>query len=155
LRKINTRKKPNMPIYFHSKSTDWCWLSNFFLSPMIVQEKEYPTVEHWFQSQKFTNNELQEKIRTSPTPAQAKKLGRLRDPSFRSNWDEIKEDLLFEGLKAKFEQNSVLQNYLLKTESEELIEQSPWDSYWGSGKTGKGKNRMGVLLMKLRSELSK
>jgi N-glycosidase YbiA len=143
-----------MPIHFNSKSKEWCWLSNFFLSPMIVQEKEYPTVEHWFQSQKFTNLELQEKIRTCPTASHAKKLGRTRDVSFLTNWDSVKEQVLYEGLKAKFTQNILLHNLLLKTGSEELIEQSPWDSYWGSGRTGKGQNRMGHLLMKLRSELS-
>ena len=143
-----------MPIQFNSKTKEWSWLSNFFLSPMIVQEKEYPTVEHWFQSQKFTNTELQEKIRTCTTASQAKKLGRTRDQSFRSDWDFVKEEILFEGLKAKFTQNSLLHNLLLKTGEEELIENSPWDSYWGSGRTGKGKNRMGALLMKLRSEFS-
>lgn len=143
-----------MTIHFNSKTKEWCWLSNFFLSPMILQEKEYPTVEHWFQSQKFTDKDLQEKIRTCPTASQAKKLGRTRDASFLSNWDAVKEEILYEGLKAKFTQNTILQDLLLKTGSEELIEQSPWDSYWGSGRTGKGKNRMGYLLMKLRSELS-
>lgn len=143
-----------MPIQFNSKTKEWCWLSNFFLSPMIVQEKEYPTVEHWFQSQKFTNSDLQEKIRTCTTASQAKKLGRTRDQSFRSDWDFVKEEILFEGLKAKFTQNILLHNLLLKTGEEELIENSPWDSYWGSGRTGKGKNRMGALLMKLRSEFS-
>jgi ribA/ribD-fused uncharacterized protein len=143
-----------MPILFNSKSKEWCWLSNFFISPFVIQGKEYPTVEHWFQSQKFSNPELQERVRTAPTAAQAKKVGRTRDASFLENWDSVKETILYEGLKAKFDQNIVLQNLLLKTDSEELIEQSPWDSYWGSGRTGKGKNRMGFLLMKLRSELS-
>jgi ribA/ribD-fused uncharacterized protein len=143
-----------MPILFNSKSKDWCWLSNFFMSPFVIQGKEYPTVEHWFQSQKFSNPEVQEKVRLATTATQAKKLGRTRDASFLANWDSVKEDILYEGLKAKFDQNSLLQNLLLKTGSEELIEHSPWDSYWGSGRTGKGKNRMGFLLMKLRSDLS-
>jgi N-glycosidase YbiA len=143
-----------MPIHFNSKSKEWCWLSNFFLSPMRLEEKDYLTVEHWFQSQKFTNPELQEKVRLAATAAHAKKLGRTKDSSFRSNWDSVKEEILYQGLKAKFQQNSLLQTLLLKTGSEELIEQSPWDSYWGSGRTGKGKNRMGFLLMKLRLELS-
>ena len=143
-----------MPIQFNSKSKEWCWLSNFFLSPMIVDEKEYPTVEHWVQSQKFTDPTIQEQIRTAPTALHAKKLGQLRDPSFRLDWDSKKEDILYQGLKAKFEQNIVLQNFLLHTGTEELIELSPWDSYWGSGRFGTGKNRMGFLLMKLRSEIT-
>lgn len=119
---------------------------------MIVDGKEYPTVEHWFQSQKFTNPDLQEKVRLCGSAAQAKKAGRTRDPSFRTDWESVKEDVLYRGLKAKFEQNIVLQNLLEKTDPEELVEQSPWDSYWGSG-SGNGKNRMGFLVMKLRSEL--
>jgi ribA/ribD-fused uncharacterized protein len=121
---------------------------------MRIEGNEYLTVEHWFQSQKFTNQELQEQIRTAATPTKAKHLGRLRDPSFLSNWDSVKEDILYKGLKAKFEQHPILQTLLLQTGSEYLIELSPWDSYWGSGKTGNGKNRMGELLMKLRTELS-
>jgi ribA/ribD-fused uncharacterized protein len=143
-----------MPIHFNSKSKEWCWLSNFFLSPMTIEGNDYLTVEHWFQSQKFTDVALQEKIRTAPTAPKAKQLGRTKDLTFRSNWDSVKEDILYKGLKAKFEQNPILQTLLLKTGSEQLIEQSPWDSYWGSGKTGNGKNRMGELLMKLRTELS-
>lgn len=143
-----------MPIHFNSKSNEWSWLSNFFLSPMTIEGNDYLTVEHWFQSQKFTNQELQEQIRTAATPTKAKHLGRTRDTSFLSNWDSVKEDILYKGLKAKFEQNTILQTLLLKTGSEQLIELSPWDSYWGSGKSGNGKNRMGELLMKLRTELS-
>jgi ribA/ribD-fused uncharacterized protein len=141
-------------IQFNSKSPDYCWLSNFFLSPMIIQGKEYLTVEHWFQSQKFTDSEVQEKIRLAPTPASAKALGKKRHPSFRSDWDSLREDIMMEGIRAKFDQNIVLYGNLLKTGTAELKEQSPWDSYWGTGRSGNGKNRMGVLLMKLRAELS-
>ena len=143
-----------MSIRFHSKSPEWCWMSNFFLSPMTLDNKEYLTVEHWFQSQKFTDISIQEKIRLCGTPAQAKRLGRTRDSSFHSNWDEMKEDIMLKGLRAKFHQNIVLQNQLLKTGSTLLEEDASWDSYWGIGKSGKGKNRMGYLLMKVRDELS-
>jgi ribA/ribD-fused uncharacterized protein len=143
-----------MVILFNSKSIDYCWLSNFFLSPMVIDGKEYLTVEHWFQSQKFMNAELQEKIRLAPTPQKAKTLGKQRDSSFLSNWDTLREDVLYKGLKAKFEQNSVLYTKLLATGDQELKEDSSWDSYWGIGRSGKGKNRMGYLLMKLRSEFS-
>jgi ribA/ribD-fused uncharacterized protein len=143
-----------MSILFNSKSSEWCWLSNFFLSPMIIDGKEYLTVEHWFQSQKFTNPMLQEQIRLAPTPMKAKVLGKKRDPSFHSDWDSLREEIMYKGLQAKFDQNIVLYNKLLGTGTFELKEDSSWDSYWGTGRTGKGKNRMGSLLMKLRSELS-
>jgi N-glycosidase YbiA len=143
-----------MSICFNSKSSEYCWLSNFFFSQMTLHGKEYATVEHWFQSQKFTDPELQEKIRLATTPASAKKLGRTRDRSFRSDWDSLREEIMIEGLRAKFDQNVFLYTSLLKTGIAELQEHSSWDSYWGSGPTGKGKNRMGHLLMKVRTELS-
>ena len=121
---------------------------------MLVDGKEYTTVEHWFQSQKFTDPALQERIRLISTPASARRLGKTRDPSFRSEWDTIKEDVMYKGLKAKFDQNIFLYTELLKTGSLELKEDSSWDSYWGLGRTGNGKNRLGVLVMKLRTEFS-
>jgi ribA/ribD-fused uncharacterized protein len=143
-----------MSILFNSKSSEYRWLSNFFESPMILNGKDYQTVEHWFQSQKFTNSELQEKIRLAPTASKAKALGKKRESSFRADWDSLREDILYTGLQAKFQQNPILLEKLLATGTYELKEDSPWDSYWGLGKSGKGQNRMGHLLMKLRTEFS-
>lgn len=143
-----------MPIYFNSKIPEWYWLSNFFPSPLQLNSLEYPTVEHWFQSQKFSNTDIQEKIRIAPTPATAKKLGKKRDPSFRSDWDLLRDEVMLVGLRAKFHQHPELASRLLATGAESLIEQSPWDSYWGSGRSGNGKNRMGLLLQQVREELS-
>lgn len=121
---------------------------------MVIDGKEYLTVEHWFHSQKFTDPILQDQIRRTSTAASAKRLGKTRDPSFRNDWDTYREEVMSQGLKAKFTQNSDLSNKLLATGFLQLIEQSPWDSYWGSGRSGHGKNRMGALLMSLRKELS-
>lgn len=143
-----------MSIRFHSKSSEYPWLSNFFVSPMYINGNEYLTVEHWFQSQKFTDSEVQEMIRLSKTPATAKRLGRQRHPSFRSDWEAIKEEIMLQGLREKFRQHTHLKERLLGTGCAPLEEQAAWDSYWGTGKSGHGKNRMGHLLMKVRDELS-
>ena len=42
---------------------------------------------------------------------------------------------------------------LIKTGNILLKEKSWWDSYWGTGRDGKGKNRMGYLLSIVRNEL--
>ncbi len=41
----------------------------------MLEEKNWPTVEHYFNAMKFTNSQYQEKILRAPTPAKAKKLG--------------------------------------------------------------------------------
>ena len=40
-------------------------------------------------------------------------------------------------------------------ENQELIEANPDDYFWGEGKDGTGKNMMGKLLMKVRTNLKK
>jgi predicted NAD-dependent protein-ADP-ribosyltransferase YbiA (DUF1768 family) len=42
---------------------------------------------------------------------------------------------------------------LLATGEAKLIEHTHRDSYWGDGGNGKGKNRLGILLMRLRASL--
>ena len=72
----------------------------------------------------------------------------------RADWDSVKEDVMYKGLKFKFTQDEVLRQSLLCTEGFELIEYAPWgDTYWGVDKEYNGQNRLGVLLMRLRDEL--
>ena len=77
-------------------------------------------------------------------------------------WNEIKYDVLYEGMKAKFLQNQNLQKQLLLTRNKKLIEGNGYDSLYGAGiwtnqitdnNYGPGKNIQGQLLMKVRNEL--
>jgi ribA/ribD-fused uncharacterized protein len=43
----------------------------------------------------------------------------------------------------------------LSTGDEEIVEDSPIDSYWGCGADGKGQNNLGKILMEVRSRLRK
>jgi ribA/ribD-fused uncharacterized protein len=142
------------PVRFFSKlDNEYRGFSNFAPAPIVVDGKRYPTVEHFFQSSKFPANlEWQEAIRVSPTPAKAKQLGTEKDGEKRPDWDAQKESIMLTGLRAKFQQNSGLLEQLKGTEPRALIEAST-DAYWGEGRTGKGKNRMGKLLEQVRTEL--
>ncbi len=59
------------------------------------------------------------------------------------------------ALYAKFSQNEQLRNLLLSTGNRDPIADSPTDGYWGRGSDGLGKNRLGMLLMELRTRLRK
>lgn len=59
---------------------------------------------------------------------------------------------MYKGLYEKFTQNSKLKSLLLSTSNKKIVEHTKHDSYWGDGK-GKGKNILGILLMRLREEL--
>ena len=61
---------------------------------------------------------------------------------------------MYKALYHKFNQYLELKELLLETGDRKIVEHSPYDSYWGDGPDGKGLNRLGVLLMKLRDAFS-
>ena len=139
-------------IYFFGKDDKYYELSNFAGFGFALRGHHWRTMEHYFQAMKFEGTLQFEKIRNSGSPKQAKDLGQSRAVAIRGDWDAVKEDVMYAGLKAKFD-NAELKALLLGTGKKILIENSPYDSYWGIGPNGKGKNRLGVLLMQLRKEL--
>jgi ribA/ribD-fused uncharacterized protein len=141
-------------IEFNSKSPQYSEFSNFHPAQFVLDEHNWATVEHYFQAQKFPGDEpLFEKIRTASSPAAAKRLGKTRSTHFRTDWNEVRESIMLKALTAKFEQNPDLAALLKSTGTAILKERSPWDSYWGTGRTGKGQNRMGYLLSQIRATI--
>lgn len=63
------------PIKFNSNSKEFRELSNFYISTFFLDSEKWPSVEHYFQANKFTSPDTQEKIRNLATPNEAKKLG--------------------------------------------------------------------------------
>ena len=59
----------------------------------------------------------------------------------------------FKGLMAKFLQNPNLKKELLQTGTMLIVEHTKNDDYWGDGGDGNGLNRLGLLLMEVRSKL--
>lgn len=126
------------------------FLSNFAYTEIEYEGLTWPTSEHAFQAMKTLNHDLRVQICNAATPNQAKKLG--RKVTLRSNWDEIKDDIMLEILRVKFSDPD-LADYLIRTHPHELVEGNWWgDRYWGKV-NGQGKNMLGQLLMKVRTEI--
>ncbi len=143
------------PIYFFTKNDDWFELSNFYPQGFEDDEGYWPTVEHYFQAQKFPGEkhaEYRQRIRESGSPQHAKTLGRTQSKPIRADWDEIRDVVMLAALRKKFA-HPKLREVILSTKKRPLIENSPYDAYWGIGRFGKGGNRLGVLLEQLREEL--
>jgi ribA/ribD-fused uncharacterized protein len=64
----------------------------------------------------------------------------------------VKEGVMYEGLKLKFTTKKSLMEQLMSTGNKKLIEHTKNDKYWADGGDGSGRNRLGVLLMRLRDE---
>lgn len=132
------------------------FLSNFYNSPFSYEGIEYPTNEHFFQAMKTKNLKERQAIARAKTPGQAKRLG--RQVQLRSDWEQIKEVVMYTGLLLKF-QDPFLRAQLLATQNEELVEGTTWhDNEWGSCSCSRcinirGANKLGKLLMQVRSEI--
>ena len=147
-------KEIQEPILFYSNRREYGEFSNFYAAVIEVDGVEYPTTEHYFQAQKFyPDEESMEAVRKAKSPGQAAKLGRSRKMPLRKDWEEVKNDIMYEAIKYKFTQHADLNKVLLETGDRELIEHTKNDRYWADGGDGSGKNKLGELLMKLRDEL--
>jgi len=128
-------------------------LSNFAPFPVRLKDRVWPTSEHYFQAQKFAGTEHEEAIRRAAGPMIAARMGRSRKRPLRPDWEQVKDAVMLEALRAKFEQHPELQRRLLQTGDAELVEHTKNDLYWADGGDGSGLNRLGRLLMQVRSEL--
>ncbi len=140
-------------IRFHLKSGEYGWLSNFANYPISLDGDSWPTVEHYYQAAKFVDlPDLVEKIRRCVRPYDAWRLGRVELARRRADWDEVKDEVMWRAIRAKFSQHSELTERLVATGDLPLVEHSPNDAYWGDGGDGSGQNRLGQILMQVRSE---
>ncbi len=131
---------------------EYAFLSNFYPSTFILDGKIYPTVEHYFQAQKTTNKKDFQYVLSATTPGQAKARG--RKIKLREDWvdEKVKDDIMFYGVYAKFDQHKDLQYKLISTSTQILKEGNNWgDTYWGVDlRTGIGKNKLGIIIMRCR-----
>ncbi|MFJ5510542.1 NADAR family protein [Pectobacterium jejuense] len=140
-------------ILFYRVNEQYGFFSNFFKCNFIVDSITWPTVEHYFQSQKFQDEVLKEKIRNLFSPMDAAKLGRDRSLPLRKYWDDVKNNIMRFAVLEKFKQNNVAKEILLSTGDALLVEHTHNDNYWADGGDGSGKNMLGIILMETRETL--
>ena len=140
----------------NSFSNQYEFMSNFYNAPVTYDGLTYRNNEAAFQAQKLANKEERKKYCTY-SPSKAKLEG--RNCELRKDWENIKYQVMYDIVKAKFELNKDLRQQLLATGTEELIEGNWWhDNCWGDCscercKDIKGQNNLGKILMRIREEV--
>ncbi|HEU4784340.1 MAG TPA: NADAR family protein [Ktedonobacterales bacterium] len=146
-----------MTIYFYSsREQPYGCFSNFSRHGISIGDVWWPTVEHYFQAQKFEgmgHTEYVERIHRAATPKQAAELGRSRSVPLRADWEQVKDAIMLAAVRRKFETHEAIRAILLATGDEEIVENAPRDYYWGGGADGSGLNRLGTTLMEVRARL--
>jgi ribA/ribD-fused uncharacterized protein len=129
---------------------DYRFLSNFSPSIVYFEGHYYPSVEHAYQAAKTTSAFWRRKIRLAPKPGDAKRIG--GELTLCEEWDSMKDLVMLQLLRHKFCDRELAQA-LVNTHPKILVEGNTWgDDYWGVC-TKKGQNRLGAILMQIRSEL--
>ena len=133
-----------------------CFLSNFEPAPVTYDGEVYKTVEHAFQAAKTLDPDARRTIRNDPNPGHAKRMGKRVE--MRADWHDIKFDVMEDLVRQKFTKHPVLKRLLLSTGGAQIFEGNSWgDRIWGvtynEAGEWEGENRLGMILMQIRSEL--
>lgn len=142
-----------MTIYFYAQTDPYAEFSNFAPFGVEMESLWWPTVEHYFQAQKFDNAEYGAHIRRARKPKDAKALGMTRTLPLRPDWQEIKVEVMRAAVLCKFRTHPVPRDLLLSTGNQPIVENAPMDAFWGCGADGHGLNWLGKLLMETRKIL--
>lgn len=136
--------------------------SNFFPSPIIIDDVDYANVEQFFQHEKAVQcgADIQaRKIMSKSNPWYIKSVGSRVEP--KEGWINNRVHTLYKGIFAKFEQNLPLRQALLNSRGLNLYEATTdlffacridLDSPKWATKDWQGQNVTGKVLMKVRGE---
>ena len=142
---------------------EYAFLSNFYPARTYRYINGHRVIFHnaeaAYQSAKSLDSRLQYAFTELSSPRHAKVLG--NSLPLRPDWDSVKNSIMYDVVKSKFTINLKLQDRLIATGDQELIEGNTWhDNYWGNCICSKckniaGLNYLGKILMKIRKVLSK
>lgn len=142
--------------------------SNFYNCEMTYNGKLFHSSEQLFMYLKalhFEDYEIADEILYNAfTPKEAKNLGRKVSNFNNEEWENVRESIMMEALRCKFDCNPELKKLLLRHKDQIFVEASPYDKIWGVGLTEydsrildeekwEGLNLLGKCLNKIVSEI--
>jgi N-glycosidase YbiA len=147
-----------LSIYFYQVDAPYGCFSNFSRHSIELADKNWATVEHYYQAHKFQGTKfeyLMAEIQAASTPELAAKIGRNPEHQPHPDWNLRKCELMYRAVWQKFSQHLDIQQILLDTLDAEIIEDSPVDYFWGCGIDRTGANQLGRILMQVRTDLKR
>lgn len=141
--------------------------SNWANGAFVIDGLRYFTVEQYMMAEKarmFGDKEAEKEIMTTGCPEKAKTIGRRVRGFDKDRWEASARGIVYNGCRAKFEQNHGFREILMKTRGRTLVEASRTDQIWGIGLSGddpraqrretwQGTNWLGEVLTLVRDDL--
>lgn len=121
----------------------------------------YPTLEHAYQCQRYTDENIIEEIRKASSPLKAwqisAKYKHLQTPKFGSGDHKLgvmKKLMRLKALQHKEVRQALIDSGDLKI-VKHIVTYPPGDGYWDDGEDGGGLNHTGKLWMEIREEIKR
>ena len=145
--------------FYRASEKPYGAFSNLFRREIEFESETFPTAEHAYQAGKARKPEVKAWLMAAPSPALlAMAAHGLYYWDVSEGWSTKKFDRMRNVLRAKFSQHEDLRALLVSTGSSRLVESPTVDSavnrLWGEV-NGVGRNMLGVLLMEVRTELTR
>ncbi len=118
-----------------------------------LEERNWPTVEHYYEAMKFVDVEYQEKIRNADSPAIANELGHDKKQKRVKDWKKNRMLMMIRAIYTKCKTYPHIAERLIETGNDMLMENSQYDYYWGCGRDRLGHNTYGKVLINVRKKL--
>lgn len=141
---------------FSAFSVTWAGQWRFDTSEALYHWLKFATGAGTWPRQAIVSDEVKavaEAIRRASSAHEAFKIAEHNKALRRTDWDDVKVDVMRKILRAKAEQHEYIRRKLLATGDRELIEDSWRDDFWGWGENRDGQNMLGKLWMEIRAEL--
>lgn len=140
-------------IRFYKEFGEYGYLATYSNYGFFKDGVFWKTSEHYYQAQKFMDSDTKIRIQNAETPKIASTIGRDRKLNLRSDWEEIKQDVMFDAVYYKFKQNKDILQKFLNTGNARIVEATVKENYWGCGPNNDGQNNYGKILIKVREKL--
>jgi ribA/ribD-fused uncharacterized protein len=135
-----------------------------YFSPYTAHQIEiegvvYPTVEHAYQCQRYTDPKIIEEIRNAKSPVKAweisSKYKHLQIPEFKN--ENHKLMVMKKLMELKTKQHEEIKQALIDSNDMKIVKHittyPPGDGFWDDGEDGKGLNHIGRMWMEIREQI--
>lgn len=145
-------------IKFNSRTPEYAFLSAFYPGPFVAPLGKklvlFPHREAYYQAHKTKDKTFRSKIVNALDASRSKYFGSAKSGCpIVDGFDKGREKLMQKAIRYQMTQNPLLR-HLLRDIKGTIIEDAPWDDFFGTGRDGKGKNIHGKLLMDYRDNFS-
>ncbi len=135
------------------------YLSPYSAHAIEVDGKVFPTLEHAYQCQRYTDDSIIEEIRKQRSPVLAwetsSRYKHIQIPEFKNENYKLKVMEYLMRLKAS--QHEEIRKILRDSGNIPIVKHittyPPGDGFWDDGEDGTGFNHIGKIWMKIREEL--